>query len=140
VAAHPKVPVIREHFQECGYESQWAATAVMLLPYRNPYRLRVSRVVIEGMILGIPLVVTRGTTLWDQASKYGCALACEEDSAESVAEAILALLDGYEKAARRAKDGRTEALRHFSVAEFRRRLISPRRGGLTTDYTDSTNN
>ncbi|MFM7375989.1 MAG: hypothetical protein ACKO39_12685, partial [Chthoniobacterales bacterium] len=61
-------------------------------------------------------------------------------SAESVAEAILALLDGYEEASRQAKDCRTEALRHFSVAEFRRRLISPRRCGLTTDYTDSTNN
>ncbi len=124
VAAHPKVQVIREHFSEGGYEKQLAATDVMLLPYRSPYRLRVSRVVIEGMILGIPLVVTRGTTLWDQASRYGCAKACDEDSAESVAEAILALFDEYEEASRRAKDCRAEALRHFSVAEFRRRLVS----------------
>jgi glycosyltransferase involved in cell wall biosynthesis len=124
VAAHPKVQVIRKHFSEGGYERQLAATDVMLLPYRSPYRLRVSRVVIEGMILGIPLVVTRGTTLWDQASRYGCAKACDEDSAESVAEAILALLDEYEEASRRAKDCRTEALRHFSVAEFRNRLLS----------------
>ena len=124
VATHPKVQVIREHFKEGGYERQLAATDVMLLPYRNPYRLRVSRVVIEGMILGIPLVVTRGTTLWDQASRYGCAKACDEDSSESVAEAILALLDEYEEASRRAKDCRIEALRHFSVAEFRNRLLS----------------
>ncbi len=124
VAAHPKVQVIREHFSEGGYERQLAATDVMLLPYRNPYRLRVSRVVIEGMILGIPLVVTRGTTLWDQASRYGCATACEEESAESLASAILALFDEYEEASRRAKDCRAEALRHFSVAEFRNRLLS----------------
>jgi glycosyltransferase involved in cell wall biosynthesis len=124
VAAHRKVQVIREHFSEGGYEKQLAATDVMLLPYRSPYCLRVSRVVIEGMILGIPLVVTRGTTLWDQASRYGCAKACDEDSAESVAEAILALLDEYEEASRRAKDCRTGALRHFSVAEFRNRLLS----------------
>jgi glycosyltransferase involved in cell wall biosynthesis len=124
VAAHPKVQVIREHFSEGGYEKQLAATDLMLLPYRSPYRLRVSRVVIEGMILGIPLVVTRGTTLWDQASRYGCAKACDEDSAESVAEAILALLDEYEETSRRAKDCRIEALRHFSVAEFRNRLLS----------------
>ena len=125
VAAHPKVQVIREHFSEGGYEKQLAATDVMLLPYRSPYRLRVSRVVIEGLILGIPLVVTRGTTLWDQASRYGWAKACDEGSAESVAEAILALLDEYEEASRRAKDCRTGALRHFSVAEFRNRLMSP---------------
>jgi glycosyltransferase involved in cell wall biosynthesis len=124
VAAHPKVQVIRKHFSEGGYERQLAATDVMLLPYRSPYRLRVSRVVIEGLILGIPLIVTRGTTLWDQASRYGCATACEEESAESLAEAILALLDEYEEASRRAKDCRTEALRHFSVAEFRNRLLS----------------
>ena len=125
VAAHPKVQVIRKHFSEGDYERQLAATDVILLPYRNPYRLRVSRVVIEGMILGIPLVVTRGTTLWDQASRYGCAKACDEDSAESVAEAILTLLDEYEETSRRAKDCRIEALRHFSVAEFRRRLLLP---------------
>jgi len=125
VAAHPKVQVIRKHFSEGGYERQLAATDVMLLPYRSPYRLRVSRVVIEGMILGMPLVVTRGTTLWDQASRYGCAKACDEDSSESVAEAILALLDEYEEASRRAKDCRIGALRHFSVAEFRNRLLLP---------------
>jgi glycosyltransferase involved in cell wall biosynthesis len=123
--AHPKVQVIREHFKEGGYERQLAATDVMVLPYRNPYRLRVSRVVIEGMIVGMPLIVTSGTTLWDQASRYGCAKACDEDSAESVGEAILALLDEYEEASQRAKDCRTGALRHFSVAEFRRRLLSP---------------
>ena len=123
--AHPKVQVIRKHFSEGDYERQLAATDVMLLPYRNPYRLRVSRVVIEGMILGIPLIVTRGTTLWDQASRYGCAKACDEDSAESVAEAILVLLDEYEETSRGAKDCRIEALRHFSVAEFRRRLLLP---------------
>ena len=123
--AHPKVQVIRKHFSEGDYERQLAATDVMLLPYRNPYRLRVSRVVIEGMIFGIPLIVTRGTTLWDQASRYGCAKACDEDSAESVAEAILVLLDEYEETSRGAKDCRIEALRHFSVAEFRRRLLLP---------------
>jgi hypothetical protein len=36
----------------------------------------------------------------------------------------LALLDEYEEASRRAKDCRAEALRHFSVAEFRNRLLS----------------
>jgi glycosyltransferase involved in cell wall biosynthesis len=122
--SHPKVKVIREHFREGGYDAQLAATDVMLLPYRSPYRLRVSRVVIEGMVLGMPLIVTRGTTLWDQASRYGCAKACDEDSAESVAEAILALLDEYDETSRRAKDCRIEALRHFSVAEFRNRLLS----------------
>ena len=96
----------------------------MLLPYRNPYRLRVSRVVIEGMILGMPLIATRGTTLWDQASRYGCAMACDEDSPESVAESTLALFDGYKEASERAKACQTEASRHFSVAEFRRRLLS----------------
>ena len=124
VAAHPKVHVIREHFCEGGYERQLAATDAMLLPYRNPYRLRVSRVVIEGMIIGMPLVVTRGTTLWDQASRYGYVKACDEDSAESVAEAILALFDGYGQASGRARACQAEALRHFSVAEFRRRLLS----------------
>ena len=124
VAAHPKVQVIREHFSEGGYERQLAVTDVMLLPYRNPYRLRVSRVVIEGMILGMPLIATRGTTLWDQASRYGCAMACDEDSPESVAESTLALFDGYKEASERAKACQTEASRHFSVAEFRRRLLS----------------
>ena len=122
VAAHPKVQVIREHFKEGGYERQLATTDVMLLPYRNPYRLRVSRVVIEGMILGIPLIVTRGTTLWDQASRYGCAKACDGDSAESLVCEILNMVDRFGGAKNQALSRSPEARRHFSVTEFCRRL------------------
>lgn len=124
VAAHPRVQVIREHFGEGGYERQLAATDVMLLPYRNPYRLRVSRVVIEGMTLGIPLIVTRGTTLWDQASRYGCAIPCDEDSPESLAVEILSVFDRLQRMSEEARACRSEASRHFSVAEFRHRLLS----------------
>jgi glycosyltransferase involved in cell wall biosynthesis len=122
VAAHPNVQVIREHFSEGGYERQLAATDVMLLPYRNSYRLRVSRVVIEGMILGMPVIVTHGTTLWDQAAKFGGAEGCDDGSPESLAAAIVAMVSQFETVRDKAQARMPETSRHFSVAEFRRTL------------------
>jgi glycosyltransferase involved in cell wall biosynthesis len=116
---HPQVNVIDRYFGEGGYERQLEKTDVMVLPYRSPYRLRVSRVVIEAMICGMPVIATRGTTLFEQAEEYGVAIACEEGCAESLAEAILKVAEGFEMMRVTAKDRATSAGESFSVGYFR---------------------
>ena len=115
---HPQVNVIDRYFEEGGYERQLEKTDVMVLPYRSPYRLRVSRVVIEAMICGMPVIATRGTTLFEQAEEYGVAIECEEGSAESLAEAILKVVEGFEMMRVRARDRATSAGESFSVKYF----------------------
>jgi glycosyltransferase involved in cell wall biosynthesis len=93
-------------------------TDVMVLPYRSPYRLRVSRVVIEAMICGMPVIATRGTTLFEQAEEYGVAIECEDGSAESLAHAILKVAEGFEMMRVSARGRATSAGESFSVKYF----------------------
>jgi glycosyltransferase involved in cell wall biosynthesis len=96
----------------------------MILPYRRPYRLRVSRVVIEAMNLGMPVITTRGTTLLDQAEEFGAALACEEDSVDNVVKAILIAIQEFDSLRDTAKAKAEISRGHFSVAAFRQTLMA----------------
>lgn len=120
-----RVEVIRRYFEEGEYGGQLARTDVMVLPYQSrSYRLRVSRVVIEAMVYGMPVVVTEGTTMSDQVGRFGAGLAHAEGDARSLAEALgrmAAQFDDFHAAAQ-AKVG--EARDHFSVANFKRRLLN----------------
>ena len=116
---HPQVEVIGRFFEGDEYERRLAATDVMVLPYRKPYRLRVSRVVIEAMLNGMPVIATRGTTLFEQAEEYGVFIGCEEGSAESLAEAILKAAENFEMMRVSAMQRSTTAAKSFSVGYFR---------------------
>jgi hypothetical protein len=116
---HPQVNVIDRYFGEGGYERQLEKTDVMVLPYRSPYRLRVSRVVIEAMLQGMPVIATNGTTLYQQAEEFGEVVGCKDGSAESLAEAILKVAEGFEMMRVSARDRVTTAIESFSVGYFR---------------------
>ena len=116
---HPQVEVIGRYFQGDEYGEQLERTDVMVLPYRCPYRLRVSRVVIEAMMNGMPVIATRGTTLFEQAEEYGVLIGCEEGSAESLAEAILKVAEGFESLQTSAQKKASAVAESFSVGFFR---------------------
>jgi glycosyltransferase involved in cell wall biosynthesis len=116
---NPKVEVIRRYFGEQEYAGFLARTDVMLLPYRLPYQLRVSRVLIEAMLLGLPVVATRGTTLADQAGEFGAAVLCDDGSADSLASAIIEASAEHSALQLLAEKKAQAAGRHFSIAGFR---------------------
>ena len=116
---HTQVEVIGRFFEGDEYQRRLAETDVMVLPYRNPYQLRVSRVVIEAMMNGMPVIATRGTTLFEQAEEYGVVVGCEEGSAESLAEAILKAAENFEMMRVSAMQRSTTAAQSFSVGFFR---------------------
>ena len=120
---HPQVEVIDRYFQGDEYERHLERTDVMVLPYRSPYRLRVSRVVIEAMMSGMPVIATKGTTLFEQAKEYGTVVACDGADAKSLAEAIWNLVTDFERMQHEAH-GKSEIARtNFSVKYFRELLI-----------------
>jgi glycosyltransferase involved in cell wall biosynthesis len=119
---HPKVSVIKSYFAEGEYERQLGSTDVMLLPYRDPYVLRVSRVVIEAMKLAIPVVTTMNTTLADQAGEFGSVLVCEQSSAQSLAREISRAVADYKQLVQCAGAREAAARDHFSVRHFRETL------------------
>jgi glycosyltransferase involved in cell wall biosynthesis len=123
LSSHPKVDTIRHVFPEGGYERQLAQTDVMVLPYRRPYRLRVSRVVIEAMNSGMPIIATRDTTLMEQAEEFGAAEKCEQDSANDLARAMLATVEQFSRLRESAMAKAKTSRNHFSVCTFRKALL-----------------
>ncbi len=118
-----RVTFIREYFAEGGYDRQLAMTDVMLLPYREPYRYRVSRVVIEAMVRGMPVVATRQTTLWEQAKQFGAGLPCELNDADSLAQAIALMESRFIEMKNAADERASLAQSHFSVRTFAEGLL-----------------
>jgi glycosyltransferase involved in cell wall biosynthesis len=123
LAGHPKVRLIPNYFPDGEYIRQLGATDVLLLPYRrSSYALRVSRVVIEAMVQGLPVVTTRQTTLEDQAKQFGAAMVCVDGEAETLIQAIHEMEQKFSTMQALAARQKPAAREHFSVAEFRRIL------------------
>lgn len=122
---NPRVQLIPGYFGDGGYVRQLRATDVLLLPYRrSSYGLRVSRVVIEAMGEGIPVVTTRKTTLEDQAKEFGAAIFCEDGQAESLLAAIGEAEKNIARLQEVARQKKAAAAAHFSVRKFRELLTT----------------
>jgi glycosyltransferase involved in cell wall biosynthesis len=119
-----RVEIIDRFFDDHEYRRRLASTHVLLLPYRrSSYGLRVSRVVIEAMVNGIPVVTTGKTTLADQAANYGSALLTVDEDAECLERCIDSAIDRHKELMERGIAQRIVAREHFSVDSFRRILI-----------------
>ena len=119
---HQKVEVIERYFKAGEYERRLAETDVMVLPYRAPYRLRVSRVLIEAITSGIPVIASPETTLWEQIVKYGAGVEYVEGSPDDLAQGIRKACRNIEKLNRLAQTRAEEARTHFSILTFRKKL------------------
>jgi len=122
---HSRVKIVDRYFAEGEYAQRLAGTQVLLLPYRcSSYTLRVSRVVIEAMVHGLPVVATRGTTLAEQAEAFGAAVLCEDENVESLVAAMETMERNFEALAATAREQQAKAREHFSVRQFRETLMS----------------
>ncbi|MEI9864588.1 MAG: glycosyltransferase [Limisphaerales bacterium] len=121
---NPRVELINRYFADGGYARQIEATDAMLLPYRrSSYNLRVSRVVIESMIHGLPVMATQGTTLASQAEEYGAAIPCEDGDAASLVTAIHKMEQQFADLKGHAEQQAQKCREHFSVRHFREIII-----------------
>lgn len=120
-----KVRLIPRYFANGEYSRQLLATDVLLLPYRrSSYGLRVSRVVIEAMAQGIPVVTTRGTTLADQAREFGAAVFCEDGNVESLVQVMHQMEQDFLELQQQARARKPDVQRHFSIRNFREILLN----------------
>jgi glycosyltransferase involved in cell wall biosynthesis len=124
-ATLPRMEIVTRFFEDGEYAQRLGSTQVMLLPYRfSSYGLRVSRVVIEAMVNGMPVVTTRGTTMAQQAEEFGAAKLCEDEDVESLVVAIETMERNYESLATKARQRQASAQEHFSVEHFRKLMLT----------------
>jgi glycosyltransferase involved in cell wall biosynthesis len=120
---HPRVEIIDRYFGDGEHARRLASTHGLLLPYRrSSYGLRVSRVAIEAMVQGLPVVATEGTTLWEQACQFGAATPCRDGDVDSLTDAVCGLERDYAALRSQAEIRKAEARAHFSVGTFRETL------------------
>lgn len=124
-----QVQYLTEYIDHHEYEVRIKRTQVMLLPYRLAgYRLRGSRVVIEALVNGMPVIATRGTALAGIVEGFGTGLFCEDGDPESLALAIREMEERYDELDQTAKERAPKAAEEFSVESFRRVFLG---GGST---------
>ncbi len=127
----PRVEIVHHFFRDGEYASWLEDTDAVILTYRlSSYGLRGSRVLIEAMVHGIPVVATRGTTLAKQAEEFGAAVLCEDENIESLVDAMRQMEQNYDVLQSLAQAKMQAAREHFSVREFREVLF---RGMLEKD-------
>jgi len=132
LSGNPKVRLIPNYFPDGAYALQLQETDVLLLPYRrSSYDLRVSRVVIEAMVHGIPVVATQGTTLASQAEEFGAVLFCQDENTDSLVKAIGEMTVHYCRLRQLAGSRKAMAQQHFSLCGFRALLINKHSNGGT---------
>lgn len=114
-----RVMVNRRFEGEEAYWSMVDAIDVMVLPYRlTSYASRLSRVAIEAMISGKPIVVTSGSWLESAMLKCGAGRAFTDGDAVEMAAAMREVLQDY-RAFRKAALERVETARDlFSARRF----------------------
>jgi glycosyltransferase involved in cell wall biosynthesis len=119
-----QVQYLTRLFTHAEYEEQLKQTDVMLLPYRlTSYRLRGSRVVMEAVVNGMPVIATRGTALAEVVESYGAGLFCEDGDPESLAIAIREMEERYDEFKQAAEARTAAAAREFSVESFRHTFL-----------------
>jgi len=118
-----RIEFITRYFKDGEYFNRLAATHVVLLPYRlSSYRLRGSRVAIEAMVNGIPVIATSGSSFSFQVSQFGAGVNCHDLDVGSLATAIRQAELDLEVLTAEAKKRTGSARSHFSVSNFRNLL------------------
>jgi glycosyltransferase involved in cell wall biosynthesis len=113
-----------DHLFAPGEYAGWLAkSSLALLPYGKEYALRGSRVIIEAMIHGIPIVVAKGTTLENHGLEFGAAACCCQNSVDDLTKAIQSSIDDLTKLQEAAGRRAITATEYFSVRNFRNLLI-----------------
>ena len=107
-----------------GEYAEWLKkTSIMALPYRHDYALRGSRVVLEAMIHGIPVLVSRGTTLDEHMNRFGAGMDIPANNVSALAEAFGKVVDSAGELKSQARLKAALARREFSVSNFRGLLM-----------------
>lgn len=122
--AHARVEVMRTFRGGSDYWALLEGIDLMVLPYRlTTYATRLSRVAIEAMILGIPMVVTRGSWLEQAMAETGSGVSFEDENTDSLVAAIQEARQRYTELKELAVTRAPLARQHYSGETFARQLL-----------------
>lgn len=121
-----QVKVIDRPLLSADYQALLQTTDGMILPYRNSsYYARVSRIAIEAVCLGIPVIYTRGGWLEEVVQEFGAGIGIDDENVDSLINAIEQMLAQYDQYRQQALMQQTQARQYFSGQKFCQMLLQP---------------
>ena len=122
---HFQVSIIDRPLPSQDYQTLLQATKCMVLPYRNSsYHARVSRVAIEAIFLGIPVIYTKGGWLEEVVTGFGAGIGIEDENVSDLVAAIELMSVNYSCYRQQAIAKIPAARRYFSSQNFFNLLVS----------------
>ena len=121
---HSEVQLIERPLASEEYQLALSQTSCMLLPYRNSsYHARLSRIAIESVTLGIPIIYTKGGWLQEIVEAFGAGIGIRDESVEDLVDAIVQMKIDYKCLRQKAMVNRKEAQQYFSGETFCQQLF-----------------
>jgi glycosyltransferase involved in cell wall biosynthesis len=115
-----RVDFINRYFKDREYAEHLSKTDIILLPYRrSSYDLRGSRLAIDAMVNGRPVIVTKGIAPACQIHEFGSGIECDDGSAKSLGTAIREAEINASKLRENARKKMKTAREYFSVSQFK---------------------
>lgn len=122
---YPQVAIIDRPLLSEDYQNLLQHTSCMILPYRNSsYHARVSRVTIEAIYLGIPLIYTKGGWLEATITEFGAGISIEDENIDDLTAGIQLMSANYQDYRQKALSKKTMAQQYFSGQNFFNLLTS----------------
>lgn len=118
-----KVIVINSALNEVEYNKLLQDTSCMILPYRNSsYYARVSRVAIEAVCLGIPIIYTKNSWLEELVVEYGTGIGIDDENVEQLVNALFEMVEKFSFYKEHALNKAEKARTYFSPEFFTKLL------------------
>lgn len=125
ISTHPKVTIIDRPVHSDEYYELLLKTDCMVLPYRNSsYHARVSRIAIEAVCLGIPVIYTKGGWLQETIESFGSGIGIEDESIDSLKKAIILMDNEFENYSANAVKIAEKAIEYYAPENFCRLLLN----------------
>jgi glycosyltransferase involved in cell wall biosynthesis len=122
---NPRVELITRTIGPVEYEALLAHSDVLLLPYRAAfYYARTSRVAIETVSQGIPLIYPAATWLEEVCTDFGSGIPFRDEDVPSLKAAIRTMVENYNEIALKAGERSEAALNFFSVPTFHAQMLA----------------
>lgn len=119
----PRLELLNHNLDSSAYQSLLERSDLIVLPYRREsYHNRVSRVAIEALMLGVPLLAMAGTWAAELSATSASALLIEGESADHLAEALARAVDSLDALTAQASVQGAAVARVHSVVRFRELL------------------
>lgn len=123
--SHHQVTLIDHPLDSESYQKKLKTVNCMVLPYRNSsYYARVSRIAVEAIYLGIPIIYTHGGWLAETVEAFGAGIGIQDESVSELMEAIEQMTVDYAHYRQAALLSVNKAKHYFSAANFYEQLLA----------------